>query len=37
MSLSLPIPAKGSVSTVTLYQCLDAFVKEEVLEGDDAW
>ncbi|KAI9260589.1 hypothetical protein BDA99DRAFT_551933 [Phascolomyces articulosus] len=37
MSLSLPIPAKGPVSTVNLYQCLDAFVKEEVLEGEDAW
>ncbi|KAI9322226.1 hypothetical protein BX666DRAFT_1892794 [Dichotomocladium elegans] len=35
MSLSLPIP-KGK-SAVSLYQCLDMFVKEEVLEKDDAW
>lgn len=35
MSLSLPIP-KGN-STVSLYHCLDAFVKEEILENDDAW
>lgn len=39
MSLSLPIPAKSrlKISNVTLYQCLDYFVKEEVLEKDDAW
>ncbi|KAI8976140.1 hypothetical protein BDB01DRAFT_853428 [Pilobolus umbonatus] len=38
MSLSLPIPAtrKGPAS-VSIYQCLDYFVKEEVLENDDAW
>ncbi|KAG1177011.1 hypothetical protein G6F70_002120 [Rhizopus microsporus] len=38
MSLSLPIPAKKlKLSNVTLYQCLDYFVKEEVLEKEDAW
>lgn len=38
MSLSLPIPAKGNTPpSVSLYQCLDYFVKEEVLENDDAW
>lgn len=39
MSLSLPIPSKRSKlsSGVTLYQCLDYFVKEEVLEKAEAW
>lgn len=38
MSLSLPIPTHGrSRSPVPLVQCLDAFVKEEVLEKADAW
>ncbi|KAH7922616.1 cysteine proteinase [Leucogyrophana mollusca] len=37
MYLSLPIPpAKGS-SKVSLQACLDAFVKEEVLEKSEAW
>ncbi|KAI0036203.1 hypothetical protein K488DRAFT_76118 [Vararia minispora EC-137] len=35
MYLSLPIPSK--ISKVSLYQCLDAFVAEEVLEKSDAW
>ncbi|KIJ55284.1 hypothetical protein M422DRAFT_23895 [Sphaerobolus stellatus SS14] len=35
MYLSLPIPnGRGKAS---LYQCLDAFVKEEVLEKTEAW
>ncbi|KAL0073893.1 hypothetical protein J3Q64DRAFT_1634817, partial [Phycomyces blakesleeanus] len=38
MSLSLPIPAKRSgPPSVSLFQCLDYFVKEEVLEKDNAW
>ncbi|RCI01699.1 ubiquitin-specific protease doa4 [Rhizopus stolonifer] len=38
MSLSLPIPAKKlRLSSATLYQCLDYFVKEETLEKEDAW
>lgn len=38
MSLSLPIPAtRNGPSSVDIYQCLDAFVKKEVLEKDDAW
>ncbi|KAI8146873.1 hypothetical protein BJV82DRAFT_596797 [Fennellomyces sp. T-0311] len=37
MSLSLPIPTKGANANVSLYKCLDAFVKEETLDGDDAW
>lgn len=35
MYLTLPIPTKSS--KVSLYQCLDAFVKEEVMEKSDAW
>ncbi len=38
MSLSLPIPAKKlRISSVTLTQCLDYFVKEETLDKEDAW
>lgn len=37
MSLSLPIPKGNGSSSVSLYQCLDYFVREEVLEKDDAW
>ncbi|KAI8377049.1 hypothetical protein EDC96DRAFT_571317 [Choanephora cucurbitarum] len=38
MSLSLPIPTKKlRLSSATLYQCLDYFVKEETLEKEDAW
>jgi len=37
MSLSLPIPGERNTSKVTLYQCLDAFVKPEVLEKSEMW
>ncbi|KAI8071601.1 hypothetical protein BC940DRAFT_293258 [Gongronella butleri] len=39
MSLSLPIPSKRHKlsSSVTLYQCLDYFVKDETLDKADAW
>ncbi|OCH85882.1 cysteine proteinase [Obba rivulosa] len=37
MYLTLPIPSNRSGSRVTLQQCLDAFVKEEVMEKSDAW
>ncbi|KAM3580487.1 ubiquitin-specific protease doa4 [Umbelopsis sp. WA50703] len=38
MTLSLPIPAnRRGPSQVTLQQCLDYFVREEILEKDDAW
>ncbi|KAI8091320.1 uncharacterized protein B0P05DRAFT_568711 [Gilbertella persicaria] len=38
MSLSLPIPAQRTgPSSVSIYQCLDYFVQQEILEGDDAW
>lgn len=35
MYLSLPLPSKPS--KVTLDQCLDAFVQEEILDKGDAW
>ncbi|KAI9480364.1 MAG: hypothetical protein EXX96DRAFT_562325 [Benjaminiella poitrasii] len=38
MSLSLPIPVKKlRISSVTLYQCLDYFTKEETLDKEDGW
>ncbi|KAG8900283.1 ubiquitin-specific protease doa4 [Tulasnella sp. 403] len=37
MYLSLPIPTRRGVSRVSLYECLDAFVKPEVMEKSDAW
>lgn len=37
MYLSLPIPQGRSFSKVTLYQCLDSFVREEVMDKADAW
>ena len=36
MYLSLPIPSTKH-NKVSLQQCLDAFVKEEVMEKSDAW
>ncbi|KAI0091490.1 hypothetical protein BDY19DRAFT_930706 [Irpex rosettiformis] len=37
MYLTLPIPQHRGLNKVTLQQCLDTFVKEEVLEKSDAW
>ncbi|CCM01336.1 uncharacterized protein FIBRA_03385 [Fibroporia radiculosa] len=37
MYLTLPIPTSRSLSKVSLSHCLDAFVKEEVMEKSDAW
>lgn len=37
MYLSLPIPSGKGISKVTLSQCIDYFIKPEILEGDDAW
>ncbi|KAG9313137.1 hypothetical protein JVU11DRAFT_6587 [Chiua virens] len=37
MYLSLPMPSVKGPSKVSLYSCLDAFVKEEVLEKSEAW
>ncbi|KAG0148564.1 hypothetical protein CROQUDRAFT_41123 [Cronartium quercuum f. sp. fusiforme G11] len=37
MYLSLPIPTGRGMSKVSLTQCLDAFLKEEIMEKDDAW
>ena len=36
MYLSLPIPTKG-LGKITLANCLEAFVKEEVMEKANAW
>ncbi|KAG8958513.1 ubiquitin-specific protease doa4 [Tulasnella sp. 419] len=37
MYISLPIPTRRGVTRLTLHDCLDAFVKKEVLEASDAW
>jgi ubiquitin carboxyl-terminal hydrolase 8 len=37
MYLSLPIPAHNRGAKVTLHQCLDAFVREEVMDKADMW
>ncbi|CCM01085.1 uncharacterized protein FIBRA_03133 [Fibroporia radiculosa] len=37
MYLTLPVPTRRGLSKVSLSQCLDAFVKEEVMEESDAW
>ncbi|KAG2057642.1 cysteine proteinase [Suillus hirtellus] len=37
MYLSLPMPSVKGLSKTSLQSCLDAFVKEEVLSGTEAW
>ncbi|KAI0642296.1 cysteine proteinase [Trametes meyenii] len=37
MYLTLPIPTNRGHSKVSLQQCIDAFVKEEVMDKSDAW
>lgn len=37
MHLSLPVPDHKQASRVSLQQCLDAFVQQEVMEKTDAW
>ncbi|OAX40329.1 cysteine proteinase [Rhizopogon vinicolor AM-OR11-026] len=37
MYLSLPMPSLKGPSKTSLQSCLDAFVKEEVLAGSEAW
>ncbi|KAK0556562.1 ubiquitin-specific protease doa4 [Tilletia horrida] len=37
MYLSLPLPSGRAYSRVSLYDCLDAFVRQEVLDKADAW
>ncbi|PWN42529.1 hypothetical protein IE81DRAFT_313348 [Ceraceosorus guamensis] len=37
LSLPIPTPLNGSKGRVTLHQCLDAFVREEVMDKADAW
>ncbi|OJT09766.1 Ubiquitin carboxyl-terminal hydrolase 8 [Trametes pubescens] len=37
MYLTLPVPPKSGNTKVPLQQCIDAFVKEEVMDKSDAW
>jgi ubiquitin carboxyl-terminal hydrolase 8 len=37
MYLSLPVPNERSRKRVTLDDCLDSFVKEEIMEKGNAW
>ncbi|KAG9000772.1 ubiquitin-specific protease doa4 [Tulasnella sp. JGI-2019a] len=37
MYLSLPIPSHRGLSKPTLYSCVDAFVKPEIMEKSEAW
>ena len=38
MYLSLPVPTgRFGKTKCSLEQCLDGFVKEEVMEGENAW
>ncbi|KAK0545084.1 ubiquitin-specific protease doa4 [Tilletia horrida] len=37
MYLSLPLPSGRGYSRVSLFECLDAFVRQEVLDKADAW
>lgn len=37
MYLSLPIPHGRGIHRATLHQCLEAFVREEVMDKADAW
>ncbi|GAA6022375.1 hypothetical protein JCM11491_003240 [Sporobolomyces phaffii] len=37
MPLSVPIPSHRGVHRVTLMSCLEAFVRDEILDKDDAW
>ncbi|KAG8883887.1 ubiquitin-specific protease doa4 [Tulasnella sp. 331] len=37
MYLSLPIPSHRGLTKPSVYSCLDAFVKPEIMEKSDAW
>ncbi|TIA95593.1 hypothetical protein E3P96_03805 [Wallemia ichthyophaga] len=37
MYLSLPVPARRLKGSVSLTACLDAFLKDEIMEKDNAW
>ena len=37
MYLSLPVPSKKLKGSVSLTHCLDAFLKDEIMEKDNAW
>lgn len=36
-TLSLPIPLRNDGHSITIYDCFEEFLKEEVLDGDDRW
>ena len=35
--IDLPIPVEDKSSSITLYDCFDLFVKEELMHGDNQW
>jgi hypothetical protein len=37
MYLTLPVPTGRGSTKIPIQQCLDAFVREEVMEKTDAW
>lgn len=37
MPLSIPVPSGRGISKVTLQDCISSFVREEILDKDDAW
>ncbi len=37
MYLSLPVPQNSNGERLTLHQCLNTFIKEEILDGADSW
>lgn len=37
MPLSVPIPGGRGISKVSLMACLETFVRDEILDKDDAW
>lgn len=37
MPLSVPIPGGRGISKVSLMVCLETFVRDEILDKDDAW
>ncbi|KDE05592.1 hypothetical protein MVLG_04087 [Microbotryum lychnidis-dioicae p1A1 Lamole] len=37
MPLSIPIPSGRGITKTTLYECIQGFVREEILDKDDAW
>lgn len=37
MPLSIPIPSGRGITKASLEDCITAFVREEILDKDDAW